>query len=88
MCHNVVHRVPRRFGLAGFVIDADITRINELLNPRSTLLRALTHQPAVQTHRQWLGIGQRDKSAFPFPKGMVQISFHGAARRIHKIGQS
>ena len=71
--HPQLHFIPlaqRRFGLAGFAVHAHETGINELLNASAALLRPLTHQPAIQTHRQGLGISEGDQLTFSLPKGL------------------
>ena len=40
-------------------VDPHVARLDELLDPGATLLRPLGHQPAIQPHRQRLGIGER-----------------------------
>ena len=47
-------------GPAGDPIDPHIAGLDELLDPGPTLLRPLGHQPAIQPHRQGLGVGEGD----------------------------
>ena len=61
-----------RFGLAGLAVHPHKASINELLNPGPALLGSLAHQPAIQTHRQGLGIGERHQLPLPFAEGLSE----------------
>ena len=56
------------FGLSLFSIDPHIASINEFLNPSTALLRALAHQPAIQSHRKRLRVSERHQLPLAFPK--------------------
>ena len=72
-----ITRAQGRLGPAGDAVDPHVTGVDELLDAGSALLGALAHQPAIQTHRQRLGVaeGQQLTLALPEPT-------HGSSRAI------
>ena len=54
------------FGTTGDAVHPHKAGVDELLNPGAALLGTLTHQPAVQTHRQRFGVMERQPFAFTF----------------------
>ena len=60
------------FGFAGLAVHPHIAGINEFLDPGPALLGALTHQPAVQPHRQRLGINEGQQFTLPLTEGRAE----------------
>ena len=77
--HPQLHCIPLAQGglsAAGDPVHPHITGLDELLDPGAALLRPLGHQPAIQPHRQGLGVLEREQFAFAFAE-----AGHGAAER-------
>ena len=84
--HPQLHLVVEpqgRLGPAGDAIDAHVAGVDELLDAGPALLGPLGHQPAVQPHRQGLGVVERQQLAFAFAKGT-----HGLGGSSRAIGPS
>ena len=86
--HQVGERLRRRhpqlhgvvlaqggFGAARDAIHPHIAGVDELLDAGAALLRPLGHQPAVQPHRQRLGVGEREQ----LPLALAERA-HGSSR--------
>ena len=69
--HPQLHHVlwaQGSLGPPGDAVHPHVTRLDELLDPGAALLRPLGHQPAIQPHRQRLGIGERQQLTFALAK--------------------
>ena len=93
--HPKLHLIPRpqgRLGAARHPVHPHVTGIDELLNPRPTLLRPLGHQPAIEPHRQGLGVVEGQQLPLAFTKRRHDVAassgLAGAGARTGVVGNS